>query len=374
MATKVTLRRREYPSGKVALYLDFYPPVRNPKTMQMSRREYLGIYIHPKPTTREERKINEEKLRIAEGIRAMRELALLNEQYGFLDKTTKKMDFLKYFKGFLPKENAKWGFVYKHFSEYVKGSCKFEDLTVELCNGFRTYLLNTPMLRDPKRKLSRNSVAGYWSTFRGVLARAYKERYLSENINDYLEKVETEDTRREYLTAEELQKLAKTPCQDPVVKAASLFSCLTGLRRSDILQLTWEDFATYPDGGHCIRIKTEKTETETSLPISDEAYKLCGKPGTGLVFKNISPSVINYQLKKWLPAAGITKNITFHCFRHTYATLLLSNGTDIYTVSKMLTHKNVSTTQIYAEVIDGRKREAAESISIKKKKKKNAKK
>lgn len=368
MATKVTLRRREYPSGKVALYLDFYPPVRNPKTMQMSRREYLGIYIHPKPSTREERKINEEKLRIAEGIRAMRELALLNEQYGFLDKTTKKMDFLKYFKGFLPKENAKWGFVYKHFSEYVKGSCKFEDLTVELCNGFRTYLLNTPMLRDPKRKLSRNSVAGYWSTFRGVLARAYKERYLSENINDYLEKVETEDTRREYLTAEELQKLAKTPCQDPVVKAASLFSCLTGLRRSDILQLTWEDFATYPDGGHCIRIKTEKTETETTLPISDEAYKLCGKPGTGLVFKNISPSVINYQLKKWLPAAGITKNITFHCFRHTYATLLLSNGTDIYTVSKMLTHKNVSTTQIYAEVIDGRKRQAAESISIKKKK------
>ena len=206
MATKVTLRRREYPSGKVALYLDFYPPVRNPKTMQMSRREYLGIYIHPKPTTREERKINEEKLRIAEGIRAMRELALLNEQYGFLDKTTKKMDFLKYFKGFLPKENAKWGFVYKHFSEYVKGSCKFEDLTVELCNGFRTYLLNTPMLRDPKRKLSRNSVAGYWSTFRGVLARAYKERYLSENINDYLEKVETEDTRREYLTAEEIKK------------------------------------------------------------------------------------------------------------------------------------------------------------------------
>lgn len=374
MATKVTLRRREYPSGKVALYLDFYPPVRNPKTMQMSRREYLGIYIHPKPTTREERKINEEKLRIAEGIRAMRELALLNEQYGFLDKTTKKMDFLKYFKGFLPKENAKWGFVYKHFSEYVKGSCKFEDLTVELCNGFRTYLLNTPMLRDPKRKLSRNSVAGYWSTFRGVLARAYKERYLSENINDYLEKVETEDTRREYLTAEELQKLAKTPCQDPVVKAASLFSCLTGLRRSDILQLTWEDFATYPDGGHCIRIKTEKTETETSLPISDEAYKLCGKPGTGLVFRNISPSVINYQLKKWLPAAGITKNITFHCFRHTYATLLLSNGTDIYTVSKMLTHKNVSTTQIYAEVIDGRKRQAAESISIKKKKKKKKKK
>ena len=70
-------------------------------------------------------------------------------------------------------------------------------------------------------------------------------------------------------------------------------------------------------------------------------------------------------LQNWLKDAGITdKHITFHCFRHTYATLQIAQGTGIYTVSKMLTHKNVSTTQIYADLVDSKKREAAEAIKI----------
>jgi site-specific recombinase XerD len=69
-------------------------------------------------------------------------------------------------------------------------------------------------------------------------------------------------------------------------------------------------------------------------------------------------------LPQWLQAAGITKHITFHCFRHTFATLLVSSGSEIYTVSKMLTHKNVSTTQIYADLIDEKKRQAANAIKL----------
>ena len=75
--------------------------------------------------------------------------------------------------------------------------------------------------------------------------------------------------------------------------------------------------------------------------------------------------MINYPLKKWLKQAGITKHITFHCFRHSYAVIQISLGTDIYTVSKMLTHKNVSTTQIYADLVNSKKRETAEKISLK---------
>jgi mobilizable transposon, int protein len=75
--------------------------------------------------------------------------------------------------------------------------------------------------------------------------------------------------------------------------------------------------------------------------------------------------MINYPLKKWLKQAGITKHITFHCFRHSYAVIQISLGTDIYTVSKMLTHKNVSTTQIYADPVNSKKRETAEKISLK---------
>ncbi|PDP47433.1 tyrosine-type recombinase/integrase, partial [Porphyromonas gingivalis] len=82
-------------------------------------------------------------------------------------------------------------------------------------------------------------------------------------------------------------------------------------------------------------------------------------------FKGLQRSMINYPLKKWIKQAGITKHITFHCFRHSYAVIQISLGTDIYTVSKMLTHKNVSTTQIYADLVNSKKRETAEKISLK---------
>lgn len=364
-ATKVTLRKRELPSGKITLYLDFYPPIRNPRTMEMSRREYLGIYIIKKPRTPEERNINAEKLKQAEAIRAQRELSTINEQFGFIDKAKQKMDFLAYFKEKLPNQDQKWEKIYKHFYRFVNGKCTFSDVTVDLCNNFRTYLLNARQLKHDKRTLSQNSAAGYWSTFRGLLAIAYKDKYLLENINEHLDKIDTQDTRRQFLTIVEVQALHDTPCSEPVLKAASLFSCLTGLRFSDIIALRWENFETYPDGGHCLRLRTEKTDTEALNPISLEAFELCGEKSTGLVFKGFKKSMLQNILPKWLQAAGITKHITFHCFRHTFATLLVSNGSEIYTVSKMLTHKNVSTTQIYADLIDEKKREAAETIKIK---------
>jgi integrase len=169
--------------------------------------------------------------------------------------------------------------------------------------------------------------------------------------------------KKEY--AEEVYSLYNTPCREPVLKAASLFSCLTGLRFSDILALKWENLETYPDdGGHCIRLRTEKTDAEVINPISQEAYDLCGEKSTGLVFKGFKKTMLQHILPKWLQAAGITKHITFHCFRHTFATLLVSSGSEIYTVSKMLTHKNVSTTQIYADLIDEKKRQAADTIKL----------
>ena len=101
------------------------------------------------------------------------------------------------------------------------------------------------------------------------------------------------------------------------------------------------------------------------MPISNEAYELCGEPSTGIVFKGLKRSMINHPLKAWLKKAGITKPFSFHCFRHSYATIQIALGTDIYTVSKMLTHKNVSTTQIYADLVNAKKRETANKISLK---------
>lgn len=103
------------------------------------------------------------------------------------------------------------------------------------------------------------------------------------------------------------------------------------------------------------------------LPISEQAIQLLGerKDGKQKVFDGLTYSAYsNKHLFQWIGAAGITKDITFHCFRHTFATLQLSKGTDIYTVSKMLGHRELKTTQVYAKIIDQTKRAAADKIQL----------
>lgn len=364
-STKVTLRQREISKGRYSLYLDFYPAIRIPETMQMSRREYLGIYIHAKPRTEIEKEYNREMLTKAEAIRAIRVQSIINENFGFLDKNKRNADFLDYFYQLSTRKDPKWSMVYAHFEKFVKGKCSFGDVTVDLCRKFRAYLLFADQLKSTKLKVSQNSAAGYFSTFRSLLKIAYRDKLINENINEFLESIDIKDTKKEYLTLDELKILSETPCDIPVLKTASLFSCLTGLRISDILKLDWSEIVFASDGEYCMRLCTEKTETETTLPISLEALQLCGERSTGKVFKGLERNMTQQPLKSWITSAGIDKNITFHCFRHTFATLQIALGTDIYTVSKMLTHKNVSTTQIYADLVNSKKRESANKISLK---------
>ena len=235
--TKVTVRQREIRNNRISLYLDYYPAVRNPETMQMSRREYLGIYIYAHPKNEMEREFNNDMLNKAEAIRCIRVQSLINEEFGFLDKTKQKADFLAYFKKMCRNKDQKWQFVYQHFYNFVKGQCTFGDVNVDLCKKFREYLLNAKQLKHSNRPISLNSASGYYSTFRGLLKIAYRDKWFRENINDYLDKIEPQDVKKEYLTLDEVKQLAATPCDIPVLKAASLFACLTGLRISDILNL-----------------------------------------------------------------------------------------------------------------------------------------
>lgn len=167
-----------------------------------------------------------------------------------------------------------------------------------------------------------------------------------------------------YLTLDEVRKLAATDCRYQSVKRAFLFSCLTGLRRSDIVRLVWGQ-VFQQDGFSRIIFKQKKTQGQEYLDLAPEAAKLMGKRGkaTDRVFDDIhSPTVTNLVIRQWCMAAGIQKDITFHCGRHTFATMMLDLGTDIYTVSKLLGHRELSTTQIYAKVMDKNKQEAVASI------------
>ena len=169
---------------------------------------------------------------------------------------------------------------------------------------------------------------------------------IKTNVNDFLEKIEPEDVAKEYLSVEELYCLAETPCKIPVLKTASLFSCLTSLRLSDILSLCWEEIVDFAAGGKCVHTITQKTKTEDIIPISDEALELIGysPEKRGLVFKGLKRSWTQQPMKEWIRSAGITKNITFHVARHSFATRCIEVGCDYKTVSVLLGHSNISTT------------------------------
>ncbi|MFR9548239.1 MAG: site-specific integrase [Rikenellaceae bacterium] len=367
MATKVYLRKYDISGGRESLYLQYYPPIRNKETMKMVQKESLGMYLWKNPKNEQERHHNESIMQMARGVEAQRVQGLLNEEYGFLDKEKMKGDFLEYYAELAEKKPEKWQAVFKHFYRFVDGKCTFREVNVDLCRRFRGYLLDEALqMKENGKSLSVNSAAGYYSTFRAMLKIAHRDKRIKENVNEYLEKIKWKETKREYLTISELKDLVATPCDIPVLKSASLFSCLTGLRISDILQLQWKNIERLPDDeGYCMRICTEKTDSEELLPISDEALEWCGEKGTGTIFKGLKREMVYKPLKEWIHDAGIGKYITFHCFRHTFATQLMANGADIYSVSKMLTHKNVSTTQIYAKLVNEKKVKTANMITLK---------
>lgn len=190
ICTKVTLRQRLLPSGKITLYLDYYPAIRNPKTNKSQRHEYMGIYLYGNPSNRVQRDFNQTMLEKAEIIRCRRKEQVINRQFGFIDHTQQREDFLAYFEETTKKRYQKWKIVYMHFHKFTDGKCTFGDVSVELCTRFREYLLKANQLRHKTKKVSRNSAAGYFSTFRALLKQAYKEHMLTENINEFLDYIE----------------------------------------------------------------------------------------------------------------------------------------------------------------------------------------
>ena len=361
----VTLRTRPLKNGMLSYYLDYYPGYRNQETMKTIRHEGLNIYIYANPKNERERNFNATMSEKAEAIRCRRFESIVNDRYDFFDRHKLKADFLEYYRKQLRKHDQKWEFVYHHFYNFVHGKCTFEEIDIDLCNKFREYLLNAKQLRRDGR-ISKNSASGYWSTFRGLLKILYRNRLIKTNINDFLDKIETEDTPKDYLSVEELYKLAETPCKKPILKTAALFSCLTSLRISDILSLQWHEIIDFAAGGKCVHTITQKTKTEDIIPISDEALQLIGysPEKNGLVFKGLKRSWTQHPMKEWIREAGITKNITFHSYRRTYATLQGAAGTDIRTIQSNMAHKSITTTQRYMKVVDSNKREASNRISL----------
>ena len=286
-----------------------------------------------------------------------------------------KCDFIKYFEDLRDKRHqnssksirVNWDREVALMKMFTEGKPMiFSTIDMNLLEDYKNFLINAPKGGSKKGTITRNTASTYFSIFKAGLHQAFIDGYLTVDIAAKAKNIAYSDKQREYLTIDELNTLAATPCDRPIMKRASLFSALTGMRHSDIQKLKWKEIIK--DGEHYrILFTQQKTKGVLYMPISDQAYQLCGERGEPdrLVFEGLQdPSWINKPLERWIKAAGITKHITFHCFRHTYATLQLTNGTDIYTVSKMLGHTKVTTTQIYAKIVDEKKEQAADTIVI----------
>jgi integrase len=378
MTTKVTLRQKPISKGRQSLYLDFYPAIPHPDTGKPTRREFLGLYFVEKAKTPIDKQHNTDTLKIAESIRQKRENFLNKpEIYSQYEKERLKIKefgeqcFIEYFRKLANKRKASnhdnWVSALNYLEAFTNGKLMFADLNEKFLEEFKEYLLSTKSRKRTKTTLSQNSAVSYFNKVKAALKQAYTDGILQTNLNAKIKPIKTGETRREYLTIEELNKLVKTPCNNELLKRAALFSALTGLRFSDIQKMTWSELEYIEGQGYFLNFSQKKTKGVEVLPISEQAYSLCGTPGEPKekVFEGLKYSAYhNKHLFQWIGAAGITKDITFHCFRHTYATLQLFNGTDIYTVSKMLGHKDLKTTQVYAKIVDEAKRTATNKIKL----------
>ncbi|MFB9075818.1 site-specific integrase [Flavobacterium procerum] len=374
----VTLRKKTISQGRMSLYLDFYPPVWNAATNDYTRREFLKIYVYQKPVDQFQKMANTENLHTAELIRARRQNEInKTEIYSSFEKEQLKVlavgreSFLQYYKNLGEKKIGNnlsiWSCAIIHFEAFLKGrDLTFKEVTVSLIEDYRDYLLKAKSLRKNKKQLSRNTALSYYNKIKTTLKAAYKDDKLKTDINAKIGSIKEMESQRNFMTMEETRRLFATPCPKLIVRRISMFSVLTGVRYSDIAKLTWSELHYIKGDGHYIIFRQKKTEGTASIPISDEAFELLGKRRgeNEKVFKDLNKWDVDRTLPVWVALSGINKHITFHCFRHTYATLQLTAGTDIFTISKMLGHKSVKTTQIYAKVIDQKKRDAAGRISL----------
>lgn len=350
----VTIRKRELKEkGRFALYLDLY-------SNQKQWQENLKLYLENEKGNNVVKQMNKQTLAIAERIKVERLHQIQNENFGFKQTEKKYITYNHYFLELLNERRrtginqCTWESVYIHLNNYNK-SIKFTEITERYLEEFKSYLSN---------KLSINSASSYFNIIKHTIHEAYRRRLIKEDYALRVKCIKQVDTNREYLTFEEVKSLINTECRYDVLKRAFLFSCLTGLRWSDVHNLKWRDIR-YIDNVPHIVFTQKKTKNAEILPISSNAIELTRDRGNDMdrVFIGLRySSYFNTALFTWVANAGIKKHITFHCARHTNAVLLLNNGVDIYTVSKMLGHKELKTTSIYAKVMNKTKIEAIEKL------------
>ena len=339
---KVTLRRKQLKDGRQSLYLDYYHKGKR-------RYEYLRIYLTG------DKQSDKEKLQLAQSIRSKRELEAVSGEFGFDAKFKQETNLYEFLERFAETTKPKRISIYRQCKRHLllftqKEVLRFSDVTPFFLEQWKAYLLSV---------VTSNTARGLFSCLNQVMKQAVKEKIISKNPFLEVEAPKALNIKRDFLTREEIQKLAQTACANPEVKRAFLFACFCGLRIGDIRRLTWANIQD-----NAIHITQEKTREPLYIPLNSTALQLIGERGEPeeKVFNLPSDSVLYVVMQTWVAQAGITKRVTFHTSRHSFACLALENGVDIFTVSKLLGHSRLETTLVYSKILDSKKREAVNKL------------
>lgn len=371
---KISLIQRKLKDGRISLSIEFYRGSEitdDGKRKHLRNFENLDTYLIIDPKTAKEKKENKEALEFAENVISIRKAEYAQGRFELKNTAKAKRVFLNFFadlaeeKRTLDSSNnyGNWFSTYQHLKKVVPKNLTFEEIDEFFIKKVRKYFEKDAISKSDL-PLSQNSKYSYFNKFKAALRYAFDNGYLTVNYAAKIKSFEQAESQREYLIFDELQRLAKAECKYPVLKKAFLFSCLSGLRWSDINTLIWKEVRDEGDISR-VNFRQEKTEGVEYLYISKQARELLGErqDPQERVFKGLKYGMTyNTEIIRWCNRAAVPKHITFHSARHTNAVLLLENGADIYTVSKRLGHRELRTTQIYAKIVDSKMKEAAEMI------------
>jgi integrase/recombinase XerD len=357
----VRLRGKKLAKGKISLYLDYYQgfskDVETNKIKISRKVEYLKLYLKANPQRAEDREKNNEILDLAQSIRSKRESDLKHNEEGFVSPEKRKVNMFDYFQSYSDKYSKNdirmiSGAV-RHFKEFTKETfLKPSQITPTLIHEYADYL---------KGKFKGEGPRSYFARFKKILTAASNEGYFERSPADGIKCGKSDKTTisKEILLIEDVVKLHKMEASNPEIKRAFMFCLNTGLRFVDVNDLQYMHINK--------RVLTKeqiKTGHEVKVDLNDKAYDLIGEGGglEDFVFDLPSNTTCLKVLKAWAKSAGIDRNITWHSARHSFATMLLINKTDIKTVSSLLGHSKLEHTQKYLHVVDELKKKAVNTI------------
>lgn len=365
----IKVRTKKLANGCQSIYLDIYLDGKR-------KYEFLKLYIIPERDRIDKNK-NLETLKLANAIKSQKIVELQNQTYGFNRTKVSKVKLTDYMRDIAEQSadnlarKSTIHAVICHLDNYTPDGILLRKVDKAYLLGFIDYLKKAKQKHSKKEKaLHVNTQLHYFKTLRYCLNCAVSEEYITSNPID---KMKSEDkpkrlrTERDYLSMKELTDLVHTPFYNTLLRKAFLFSCFCGLRHCDIVALRWKDIRYEENGNALLHIIQQKTKEAISLPLSAEALKYLPHRGSAQNSDRVFAGLIslgrsNEILYRWAEQAGISKHVTFHTARHTHATMMLTLGVDLYTVSKLLGHTNIQTTQVYAKLVDESKKKAVALI------------